>query len=150
VIALSSDYRGTDLRWTNRGRVMEQPYTILAGLAYDTLEQRRQGYLNFVGTTLGVQGALRRDELDTASDFDPYAQATLQLSSRWSVSAGVRRSHVRFDSADRYDQLHLYATAGRGFETPTLNEIAYSPIGSTASGIGTTQQPCSTSFRVGS
>ena len=23
--------------------------------------------------------------------------------------------------------LHLYATAGRGFETPTLNELAYRP-----------------------
>ena len=159
VIALSSDYRGTDLRWTNRGRLAEQPYTLVAGLAYDTLEQHRLGYQNFVGTTLGVQGALRRDELDTASDFDPYAQATLQLSSRWSVSAGVRHSHVAFDSKDHYivgangddsgaatysatlpvigalfavsDQLHLYATAGRGFETPTLNELAYSPNGAT-------------------
>ena len=159
VIALSSDYRGTDLRWTNRGRVAEQPYTLVAGLAYDTLEQRRVGYQNFVGTTLGVQGALRRDELDTASDFDPYAQATVQLSTRWSVSAGVRRSHVRFDSVDHYivgtngndsgsarygatlpvigalfaldEHVHLYATAGRGFETPTLNELAYSPNGAT-------------------
>ncbi len=159
VIALSSDYRGTDLRWTNRGRVAEQPYTLVAGLAYDTLEQRRVGYQNFLGTTLGVQGALRRDELDTASDFDPYAQATVQLSSRWSVSAGVRRSHVRFDSADHYivgtngddsgsaryaatlpvvgamfaldEHVHLYATAGRGFETPTFNELAYSPNGAT-------------------
>ncbi len=167
VIALSSDYRGTDLRWTHRGRVAEQPWTLVAGLAYDTLEQRRLGYQNFVGTTLGVQGALRRDELDTASDFDPYLQTTLQLSSRWSVSAGVRRSHVRFDSADHYvvgangndsgsasysatlpvvgamfavsERLHLYATAGRGFETPTFNEIAYSPNG--ASGLNFALQP---------
>jgi iron complex outermembrane receptor protein len=159
VIVLSSDYRGTDLRWTHRGRVADAPWTLVAGLAYDTLEQHRVGYLNFIGTTLGVQGALRRDELDTASDFDPYLQATLQLSSRWSVSAGVRRSHVRFDSSDRYivgangndsgsahyaatlpvlgtmfavnEWLHLYATAGRGFETPTLNELAYSPNGAT-------------------
>ena len=27
--------------------------------------------------------------------------------------------------------LHLYATAGRGFETPTLNELAYRPSGAT-------------------
>ena len=26
---------------------------------------------------------------------------------------------------------HLYATAGRGFETPTLNELAYRPGGAT-------------------
>ena len=28
-------------------------------------------------------------------------------------------------------ELHLYATAGRGFETPTLNELAYRPDGLT-------------------
>ncbi len=159
VIGLSSDYRGADLRWTNRGRLADRAYTVVAGLAYDTLEQHRVGYQNFVGPLLGVQGALRRDELDTASDFDTYLQATLQLSSRWSLAAGVRRSHVRFDSADHYvvgangddsgaaryaatlpvvgamfavnEQVHLYATAGRGFETPTFNELAYSPNGAT-------------------
>ena len=159
VIALSSDYRGADLRWTNRGSVAGQPYTVVAGFAYDTLEQRRLGYQNFVGTTRGVQGALRRDVLDSATDADPYIQATLKLSQRWSVSAGVRRSRVRFDSADNYivgtngndsgaaryaatlpaigamfavnEHLHLYATAGRGFETPTFNELAYSPNGAT-------------------
>ncbi|MEO6895082.1 MAG: TonB-dependent receptor [Caldimonas sp.] len=159
VIVLSSDYRGADLRWTNRGRIADRAYTVVAGLAYDVLEQHRVGYQNFIGPRLGVQGALRRDELDTASDFDTYLQATLQLSSRWSLAAGVRRSHVRFDSADHYvvgangddsgaaryaatlpvvgamfavnEQVHLYATAGRGFETPTFNELAYSPNGAT-------------------
>ena len=159
VIALSSDYYGTDLRWTNRGSIAGQPYTVVAGFASDSLGQRRLGYQNFVGTTLGVQGALRRDEIDTASDLDPYAQGTLQLTSRWSVSAGVRRSQVRFTSVDSYivgtngndsgsarysatlpvvgtmfavsEHLHLYATAGRGFETPTFNELAYSPNGAT-------------------
>jgi iron complex outermembrane receptor protein len=29
------------------------------------------------------------------------------------------------------DQVHLYATAGRGYETPTLNELAYRPNGQT-------------------
>ena len=159
VIALSSDYQGTDLRWTNRGSIAGQPYSIVAGFAYDHLKQHRFGYQNFVGSTLGEQGALRRDEVDTATDADPYVQGTFQLSQRWSVSAGVRRSQVRFNSADNYivgtngndsgsaryastlpvigamfavdEHLHLYATAGRGFETPTLNELAYSPNGAT-------------------
>jgi len=71
----------------------------------------------------------------------------------------VRHSRVRFVSHDRYvvgsnpddsdratyeatlpvlgaqwavsPELHLYATAGRGFETPTLNELAYRPDGLT-------------------
>ena len=72
---------------------------------------------------------------------------------------GLRHSSVRVASADRYivgtnpddsgrarygatlpvlglmfaasERLHLYATAGRGFETPTLNELAYRPNGAT-------------------
>ena len=68
------------------------------------------------------------------------------------VHAGVRHSSVRFDSVDHYivgpnpddsgsvsysatlpvagllyaasDRVHLYATAGRGFETTTVNELA--------------------------
>ena len=32
--------------------------------------------------------------------------------------------------------LHLYATAGRGFETPTLNELSYRPNGATGLNLG--------------
>ncbi|MFX6226285.1 TonB-dependent receptor, partial [Acinetobacter baumannii] len=74
------------------------------------------------------------------------------MTQRWTVEAGLRRSTVRFSSSDRYivgangddsgsvrydkwvpvgavryrasESLNLYATAGRGFETPTLNEIS--------------------------
>ena len=105
------------------------------------------------GAILGVQGPLRRDEQDTAADVDPYLQAAWQLTPDWLLSAGVRHSSVRIASADRYitptngndsghrhyeqtlpvlgllyaatSQVHLYANAGRGFETPTLNELAY-------------------------
>jgi len=159
VIALSSEYRGTDVRWTNRGEFAAMPYTLVGGFAWDALRQQRYGFQNFIGTTLGVEGARRRDELDTATDLDEYLQGTLQLTPRWSLSAGVRHSRVRFDSADRYvvgangndsgsarysatlpviatlfaldEQVHLYATAGRGFETPTFNELAYRPAGAT-------------------
>src|SRR4029078_5885703 len=34
------------------------------------------------------------------------------------------------------DAIHLYATAGRGFETPTLNELAYRQNGKTGLNFG--------------
>jgi iron complex outermembrane receptor protein len=102
---------------------------------------------------LGVTGALRRDETNRVRNLDPYLQATLQLADRWTLDAGLRYSSVRFTSADHYittgngddsgaaryrqvlpmlalryaadPALNLYATAGRGFETPTLNELSY-------------------------
>ncbi|MEP6504289.1 MAG: TonB-dependent receptor [Betaproteobacteria bacterium] len=157
VIALSSDYSGADARWTWRAHLVDAPFTVVAGIALDKLDQHRLGYQNFTGTgdaaVLGVQGALRRDEQDTASDVDPYLQATWQLTPDWSLSAGARHSSVRIASHDRYvtgpngddsgsrnysetlpvvgvlyavsPQVHLYANAGKGFETPTLNELAY-------------------------
>jgi iron complex outermembrane receptor protein len=157
MIALARDYSGTDLRWTLKASPGERPLTVVAGLAYDALKEHRQGYQNFIGTTLGVQGALRRDEDNDVSNVDQYLQLSWQLAPQWKLDAGVRHSSVRFRSTDHYvvgangddsgrtefaatlpvlalmyslsGKLHLYAAAGRGFETPTLNELAYRPDG---------------------
>jgi len=159
VISLDRNYRGTDLRWTTKARLGDAPFSVVAGLAYDALNERRKGFQNFVGTSLGVKGELRRDERNRVSNFDQYLQASLQITPRWSANAGVRHSSVRFESDDRYvvgtnpddsgsvrfsatlpvvgvlfaasEHVHLYATAGRGFETPTINELAYRPSGET-------------------
>ncbi len=159
VIRLGRDYQGVDLRWTWKTTLMDAPLSLVTGLSYDTLAEHRLGYRNFIGTTLGVKGALRRDETNDASSSDQYLQANWQITPRWTINAGVRHSNLRFTSTDAYivgpnpddsgsasfsatlpvlgvmfavnDGVHLYATAGRGFETPTLNELAYRPDGST-------------------
>ena len=109
------------------------------------------------GRQLGVRGALRRDETNAVYNADPYLQASWQVSERWTLDAGLRYSTVNFDSDDRYvapgnaddsgtaryrkalpvaalryapdPGLSLYASYGRGFETPTLNELSYRPGG---------------------
>ncbi len=164
VIVLGRDYRGVDARWTFKTELAGAPLTLVGGIAHDGLDEHRQGYRNFIGTTLGVQGALRRDERNEVTSFDQYLQAAWQLSPQWSVNAGVRHSNVRFTSTDAYivgvnpddsggakysatlpvlgvmfalnDQVRLYATAGRGFETPTLNELAYRAGGGTGLNFG--------------
>jgi iron complex outermembrane receptor protein len=159
VIALGRDYRGTDLRWTAKTKLADAPFTLVAGVAYDALAEHRLGFQNFIGPTLGVEGALRRDENNDVANFDQYGQASWQFAERWTLHAGIRHSVVRFSSEDHYivginpddsghlrygatlpvagllfaatNDLHLYATLGRGFETPTLNELAYRPNGAT-------------------
>jgi iron complex outermembrane receptor protein len=107
---------------------------------------------------LGVQGDPRRDERNVIESLDPYAQAEWRVGERWRLHAGVRASQVKFRSTDRYivgtnlddsgetdfsavnptagvvfrpsATTSLYASYGRGFETPTLNELAYRPDGS--------------------
>ena len=163
VIRLGRDYDGADLRWTTTGGAADRRWSLVGGLAWDKLREHRQGYQDFAGTgtgrVLGVQGALRRDEVNDVTDLDPYLQGRWHPAEDWTLDAGVRRSRVRFVSHDRYvvgsnpddsgragydatlpvlgllwavdPGLHVYATAGRGFETPTLNELAYRPNGQT-------------------
>jgi iron complex outermembrane receptor protein len=50
VIALGSDYSGTDARWTWRSHLAGAPFTLVAGLSADKLDQHRYGYQNFTGT----------------------------------------------------------------------------------------------------
>jgi iron complex outermembrane receptor protein len=176
VIDLSRNYDGVDARWTHKGVVSELPYTLVAGLDYDQLDETRKGYQNFVGSTLGVQGALRRNEDNKVHNADEYLQASVTLNPQLSAFVGVRHSQVKFESADHYivgtnpndsgsvdyhatlpvvglmfaesADFHWYLTAGRGFETPTLNELAYRPSGLT--GMNFALQPAtSNNFEIG-
>jgi iron complex outermembrane recepter protein len=104
---------------------------------------------------LGVVGPLRRDEDNRTEAFDQYVQVEWEPSSRWLLLGGVRHSTVNFKSGDKYlsngddsgtkrfsstnpvlgatykasDAVNLYASLGRGFETPTLNELSYRSSG---------------------
>jgi len=159
VIDLKRSYQGVDLRMIQKARLLDKPLTLTYGLSTDRLSEGRKGFQNFVGTTLGVQGALRRDEDNLVRSMDQYVQAEWFLADRWSLSAGLRHSRVNFDSQDKYivtgngndsgsvsyqanspalgivfhatDATNFYASVGKGFETPTLNELAYRVSGGT-------------------
>lgn len=154
VIDFERDYHGGSLRWLQPVAALPGEFEWVLGLDYDQSEDDRQGYENFVGSQLGVKGNLRRDEINTVTSLDPYVQANWRLGD-WSVQAGVRHNRVEAEVDDRYlgngddsgrrtyqrntpafgvlyafsPELHGYLSAGRGFETPTLTELAYSPAG---------------------
>jgi iron complex outermembrane receptor protein len=156
VIAFTRDFAGVGLRWIDTHELVGGTLKLTAGIDLDRSQDDRQGYENFVGSTLGVQGKLRRDETDTVTSTDPYVQAAWQAG-RWSVFAGLHYSDVRFEVSDRYiapgngddsgsvdyshltpvggvsfrltPDVNLYASAASGFETPTFNELAYSGKG---------------------
>lgn len=132
--------------------------TLQAGLQWQQLAEQRLGYENFVGDTLGVRGALRRDEDNQLANFDQFLLLDWPLMERLDLLAALRHSELRVRSDDHYivgsnrddsDRLSyrattpalglsyainagnsVYASAGRGFETPTLTELAYKPDGS--------------------
>jgi iron complex outermembrane receptor protein len=152
VIDFDRDYGGIDARIQRAlGRV-----TVTAGVNVERMNEDRRGYENFVGATLGVLGRLRRDERNSVDGADAYLQIEADLAAQWKLTAGVRRSRVEVRSDDRYllngddsgriefnstnpvfgvvyrvaPESSFYASYGRGFETPTLNELAYRPDGS--------------------
>lgn len=156
VIDFDRSFYGAGARWIAERDLGPGHLTLTAGIDYDRAEDDRQGYQNFIGDVLGIKGALRRDEIDTVTSTDPYVQAVWRQGDfDWTL--GVRHSEVKFDVDDKfivganrddsgsvsYSQtspafgvlwrvtplLNLYASYGRGFETPTLNELSYSAAG---------------------
>jgi iron complex outermembrane receptor protein len=153
VVDLDRGFGGANLQWSRSTRAAGGRLDLSLGVDYDRMAERRRGYVN----ASDVAGALRRNEMDTVSSFDQYAIAEWWFAPRWKLSGGARRSSVEFDVLDdfvtvvnpddsgskRYsatspvigllhalsDTVNLYASAGRGFETPTFAELAYRPDG---------------------
>ncbi len=157
VIDLKRDYWGIDIRWTHRRSLAGGPLTVTGGISYDDLDEARKGFQNFIGAQTGVLGALRRNEDNRIHGFDQYLQAQWEPSPSWLLMVGARHSMVKVSSKDKYvvgtnvddsgsvdyaattpvlgltwrlsSALNLYASVGRGFETPTMNELSYRASG---------------------
>lgn len=176
VIDLDRAYWGADLHMTDQRTLAGTPLLLVGGVNYDDLAEARKGYLNYIGAQLGVAGALRRDEANHVYDFDQYLQAQWDLAQRWRLIAGVRNSLVEFtshghlavlDAADsevRYSAvnpvagvtyratsaLNIYGSYGKGFETPTLNDLAYRSVDGSLAGLNLGLKPArSNNYEVG-
>ena len=156
VIDFDRDYDGVDARLAWRWDGIE----LVTGAAIERQRDDRHGYLNYRGTvaapSYGVVGTPRRDETNRARSADVYAQLEAALAESLTATAGVRSGKVRLSAEDRYlsngndsgqrdfkytnpvlglrwalqPGLNLYASAARGFESPTLGELAYRADGS--------------------
>jgi len=153
VVDFDRDFYGADANWLHVSQLAGGKLSTTVGVEYGHSTDTRKGYENYVGAQFGVKGALRRDESDNVSSLDPYIQTEWQ-SGAWMLSAGLRHSSVRISVDDRFlangndsggldyshttpvlgllyrwsSELNVYASAARGFETPTLNELFYSGV----------------------
>jgi iron complex outermembrane receptor protein len=156
LIDFDRDYGGVEGRLVFGSERAE----LVVGVEAQTQRDDRRGYENFVGTgatqVLGVKGALRRDETNRADTRDVFAQGELELSPSLAAIAGVRAGRVTLSADDAYlsngddsgrlrfsytnpvlglrwsaqPGLTVHASVARGFESPTLGELAYRPDGS--------------------
>jgi iron complex outermembrane receptor protein len=155
VINLNRIFGGIDTHWTNVSLVMGVPVTTIAGIDFNDEVQHRKGFVN----NYGIMGELRRNENDVASNVDEYVQTQFRPSHFWSFDIGLRNSNENFSVQDLYvtssltsdsgslsyhnaslaagaiyhltPQTNLFVDYGQGFETPTLDQLAYLPGGNT-------------------
>ncbi len=139
VVDLNTNYDGGALRYFRHAGSLR----LSGGVEYEAMSQHRQNFAN----NSGVAGALGRDEDDEVSSTGFFAQGEWAFSDRWMGYAGLRTSDVRFNIIGHFNSngggvayrattpvaglvfrasptTSLYASVGRGFENPTLVEIA--------------------------
>lgn len=152
VIDLDRDYWGWNARWRHDSEWQGGRLSLSAGVASDLQSDSRKGYENFVGSNVGIQGKLRREEINRAQTMDPYVQAEWRTQDL-TLMGGVRQTRTEYKSTDQYivgtnkddsgsknyqaalpvlgarwqisPSLQAFAGIGRGYEIPTLNEVAY-------------------------
>ena len=153
VADLDRDFAGIGARLTWRASALGTPLKITVGADTDRQHELRRGYVNNNGTL----GNLRRDEDDSVTSTDGYAELEWSPWPVLALTAGVRSSVVRYRSDDHYvtaanpddsgsrkfsntspvlgavfhatPDVNLYFSYGHGFETPTFAEMAYNPAG---------------------
>lgn len=150
VVQLDRGYEGLGLRYRRSLPVGEGQVQLSVGLELERMSEHRRGFNNDNGT----QGVPTRDEQNSVHSTGLYAQADWAINEDWSAVAGLRANRVKFRVVDAFitptnpddsgsapfgatnpvlgitrhlgADTNLYANIGRGFETPTFTEIAYS------------------------
>jgi iron complex outermembrane receptor protein len=150
-VGLNRDYYGAGLQYNEKTSLAGRPVQLAAGYEYDYSTELRQGGS---ATTSGQQSTnpLTRNEDNRSQNSDFFVQATTLATDKISVITGLRTSTVNFTSQDYLadgsgsvayranspvlgltyhatDRINLYANYGKGFETPTLAEVAYTGNG---------------------
>lgn len=154
VVDFKRNFYGVDTNWLHVNQLAGGKLSTTIGIDYGRSSDDRTGYENYIGNIFGLKGRLRRDEQDIVSSLDPYIQAEWQ-SGPWLLSAGLRHSKMKVEVTDHYlsngddsgslqyshttpvlgllykinPDVNVYASAARGFEAPTLNELFYSGTG---------------------
>jgi iron complex outermembrane receptor protein len=147
---LERQFEGLGLQASGKAHVFDaQRMNWVVGVDIDHAQEQRQGGATSIGEKTG---ALTRNELNEASNRDYFAQANWSVGERYTLTTGARQSNVTLKSRDdmttgvdgsgsvtykatspvlgltwhAQDNLNLYINQGKGFETPTMAEAAYS------------------------
>lgn len=149
-IALERDFYGFNAQkqWQ-----LTPSFSSLVGGAWVKSDDARRGYVN----QFGQRGELRRDEVNLAENRDLYWRFSYQPHSALSIDGGLRYSELHYQIRDFFitpgnpddsgsksfyqqaaalgvnyrfaEDWSWFISTGRGFEAPTLAELAYKTEG---------------------
>jgi iron complex outermembrane receptor protein len=150
IVDLRRDFYGINANYSYDFMPGGTLLTATLGAELAAMDDRRRGYVN----DYGVIGDLRRDELGQVDSRDIYSVLQWQPSARWEFYGGARYSDLEFTVDDYFvvpdnpddsggrdysqwstaygvnyrvdDHWTVFVSQGRGFESPTLTEMAYS------------------------
>nr|WP_324258207.1 TonB-dependent receptor [Cellvibrio fontiphilus] len=159
LVDLARDFAGASATLSQGFELLTMPADLSLGLELAQMEDRRRGFVNNNGTA----GDLRRNELGKVDSLDGFALLQLTPLSGLSLYSGARRGQMDVDVEDYFvvagnpddsgardyretayafggnyqldARWEIFASRGRGYETPTLTEMAYKRVGS---GLNTT------------
>ena len=147
--SIGRDFFSNELNWTNKGSVFNKRYMITSGINYGSMVDER---LDKSGTGITPSTTINKLEKDFASNLDGFIQGKLDVTENLDLHGGARNTNVNYDvqtrpgtaTTTKSGGLHfskttyvsgvtwkvnpafnVYANYGKGFETPTLVEIAY-------------------------
>lgn len=149
VVDLARDFSGVSGTLTHSFDFFSLPAEFSLGAEFAQMEDRRHGYVN----NLGVAGDLRRDETGEVESRDLYSLIQIHPTEKLTLYTGARHTDMDVDVEDYFIvagnpddsgarnyreeayaiganyQLtpvwEIFASSGRGYETPTLTEMAY-------------------------
>ncbi len=158
IIDLSRIGGGLRGNWLNRGELGRLPVRGMLGIDVDLQRDDRREFANEGANPVGraQPGALQLSQRERVRSVGPFAEAELEVSVDWRITAGGRYDWFVFDVDDRFRSdgddsgrrtfghfspmlglqvspepwLNLYANFSTAFQTPTASELSNLPDGS--------------------
>lgn len=149
VVDLARDFAGATATLSHSFDVYSVPVEASLGAEVAQMEDHRRGFVN----NEGIAGDMRRNEVGDVNSRDLYSLLQLNPLAQLTLYTGARRTWLDVDVQDYFivagnpddsgerdyreeayvvgasyaigNNWDLFASSGRGYETPTLTEMAY-------------------------
>lgn len=149
VVNLHRDFYGMNSYWQHATQIGGAPFKLVAGIDGNENKDHRLTFTNVGGVS--QVAATDQDYAMEARNLDFYLQGELRPTERIAFTAGARQSQTTLSSVSNnalaslgshtynavtgmfsaqyylQENTNIYLSYGSGFDTPTLNQIIYSP-----------------------